>query len=310
MDGTINDRLKYTIVLGNGFDLDLGLKTRYSEFIDSVEWKDMYKKRSEKLHQYSLIQYLYGKRYTDEWFDIESALLDYVSLSQDGNFAKNPKEDKEDYRLVCDTLTTYLINQIKCNPSDIEQSCALKVMKSLSHQFDWYNRKLYSFNFTPIELYHNIFCFSRKLDANYVHGKILNNSIIIGVETNDIDLIAPGYTFLIKSNNETYCSSSLSLDLLRSQEVIIFGHSLNEMDMGYFEEYFKMMEQNTNVGKRLTVITYSDASRQQILDNLRRCGISVQKLFTHSTFDIIRTKKVEEQNAEESRLFEEFLNRL
>ena len=143
-----------------------------------------------------------------------------------------------------------------------------------------------------------------------MHGKILNNSIIIGVETNDIDLIAPGYTFLIKSNNETYCSSSLSLDLLRSQEVIIFGHSLNEMDMGYFEEYFKMMEQNTNVGKRLTVITYNDASRQQILDNLRRSGISVQKLFTHSAFDIIRTKKVVEQNAEESRLFEEFLNRL
>ncbi|MBO6145041.1 MAG: hypothetical protein J6O54_07285 [Prevotella sp.] len=310
MDGIINDRLKYTIVLGNGFDLDLGLKTRYSDFIDSVEWKDMYKKRSEELHQFSLIQFLNGKRYTDEWFDIESALLDYVSHRQDGSFAKNPKVDIEDYRILCKTLVSYLNNQINKDLTDMEQSCAVKVLKTLSGQLGWYDRKLYSFNFTPIELYNRIFSSGRELETNYVHGMISNNSIIIGVETKDINKIAPGYTFLIKSNNNSYRSSSLSSDLLRSQEVIFFGHSLNEMDMGYFEEYFEMMEQNTDVERRLTIVTYNDASRQQILDNLRRSGISVQKLFTHSTFDIIKTKKIEERNAEECRSFEEFLNRL
>lgn len=30
---------KKILIIGNGFDIDLGLKTRYSDFSDSKDWK-------------------------------------------------------------------------------------------------------------------------------------------------------------------------------------------------------------------------------------------------------------------------------
>jgi hypothetical protein len=30
------------LIIGNGFDLDLGLKTRYSDFAKSKEWNQLY----------------------------------------------------------------------------------------------------------------------------------------------------------------------------------------------------------------------------------------------------------------------------
>ncbi len=307
----INNKLKYTIVIGNGFDLDLKYKTRYSDFVESVEWEEMYKKRLIQLKRHSLLQYLNGKRYTDEWFDIESALLEYVSRRKDGSFVSNFKHDKEDYLNVCKALNVYLTNQIHTNPRSFNNTCAGKFLREISFNWNRENKKMYSFNFTPIEFYVEHLPSFHSPEVNYVHGQIKDTSLIIGIEVDDIHEIAPGYSFLIKSNNRNYKSSELSSDLKKSQEVIFFGHSLNNIDKGYFEEYFKMMETNEDKDKRITILTYDDDSKQQLLDNLRKNNISVQKLFTHSLIKVIRTKHVKEnQNNEDSIVFSELLKRL
>ena len=147
--------------------------------------------------------------------------------------------------------------------------------------------------------------------VNYVHGTIEDSSLILGVEVEDFGEMAPGYSFLIKSNNRSYKSSELASDLKNSQEVVFFGHSLNNIDMGYFEEYFKMMERNDDNTKHITIITYDENSKQQLLDNLRKSGISVQKLYTHSHVEVIRTKFVNDnQNNSDTLAFNQLLERL
>lgn len=311
MGKSINDRLRYTIVIGNGFDLDLKFKTRYSDFVESEEWKRMYEQRSKTHKQYSLLQYLNGKRYTDEWFDIESALLDYVSKRKDGSFVSNVEQDKEDYNQVCKALNDYLTCHINNSHHFLDETCAGRLLKSISKDSDWSYKRFYSFNFTPIELYDKVLGNIYESKLHYLHGQILKSSVILGIEVDDIHDIAPGYSFLIKSNHPSYKSSELVHDLMKSDDVIIFGHSMNRIDMGYFQEYFRMMENNEDKDKRITILTFDEDSKQQLMDNLRKCGISVQKLYTHSRVEVIRTKFVNDnQNDSDTLAFNELLEKL
>ena len=54
--------MKYEIdnllITGNGFDMDLGLETSYSKFIESEEWKNMRNNRKREYSSPSLIDYL------------------------------------------------------------------------------------------------------------------------------------------------------------------------------------------------------------------------------------------------------------
>ena len=64
-----------TLVIGNGFDLDLGMNTRYSDFAKSEYWpKDV----SSSNH--NLQQYLNERKDMDCWFDLEQCLLDYCMI--------------------------------------------------------------------------------------------------------------------------------------------------------------------------------------------------------------------------------------
>lgn len=302
--------LKYTIVVGNGFDLDLGFKTKYSDFVESVEWKTMYDERSSKSQSYSLLQYLNGKRYTEEWFDIESALIDYVSKKKDGSFVDNLAEDREDYDIVCNTLANYLDSHVTRKSHDISQTCAGRLLRNMCLDSDWEYKRFYTFNFTPINLYCSALGSIHSPKINYVHGKIENRSHILGIETKNISEIAPGYSFLIKSNNSAYKSSFLPFDLMKSKNVVFFGHSFNCIDFGYFEEYFKMMENTPDANKGIFIITYDEMTKQQLFDNLRLSGISVQKLFTHSHVEVIRTKDIYQEKKSDTETFEKLLSNI
>ena len=83
-------------IIGNGFDLDLGLPTRFSDFANSTFWPIAKKKDKPQelptrtargsfmamlpLHQNTLLEhYLEDKRDKESWFDLEGYLLDYAS---------------------------------------------------------------------------------------------------------------------------------------------------------------------------------------------------------------------------------------
>ena len=312
------DQLRYKydtmLVIGNGFDINLGLRTTYKDFVNSRIFKRMYVKRIQEKSkgdnpQPSLIDFLYGKKFLEKWYDIESALLEYVSRKLDGSFVNNVEEDKKDYELVCNSLVEYLAGLFKVKDQlglaqKMGESAAGQLLKKMSS----YKSIVYSFNYTPIDLIVGAIYAPGDINSYRVHGKIeketifegnlKDNSIILGIETNDINSIAPGYSFLLKSNNPSYKSTNLASDLLDSKNVIFFGHSLNQMDFGYFEGYFRKLASNTDNNRMLTIITKDETSRITILDNIRKMGFPARDIFAHTNVQFILTDKIDKDMIE------------
>lgn len=324
------DRFKYKydhlLVIGNGFDLNLGLKTTYRNFVESCIFKKMYIKRIQEKRemgnsQPSLIDYLYGKKFCERWYDIEQALLEYVSKRPDGSYVNNVEEDKKDYELICSALIGYLANLFMTG-NDLEREMMMEKSSAgqLLKRFCSERNNIYSFNYTPINLIINAIFGHTSLTPIQLHGKIKeetifkgnikDNAIILGIETNDINTIASGYSFLLKSNNPAYRSSNIAIDLMNTKNVIFFGHSLNQMDFGYFKDYFEMLMSNTDKERTLTIITKDEVSRVALLDNLRSMGISVRDVFAHTKVEFILTALLSEDNKEEHERFNNLMTQI
>lgn len=317
------DRFKYKydhlIVIGNGFDLNLGLKTTYRNFIESCIFKKMYVKRIQERRekgniQPSLIDYLYSKKFSERWYDIEQALLEYVSKRPDGSYVNNVEEDKKDYELVCNTLVEYFASILKSLEfKEIEKMHKLPAGQLLKASLYSSRNKVYTFNYTPIdEVLETISTIKVHGEINMetiAKGEINKSHIILGVETNDIGSIAPDYTFLLKSNNAAFRSSQIALDLSQAKNVIFFGHSLNQMDFGYFDEYFKVLTSNTDKERTLTIITKNEESRIALFDNIRKMGISVRDIYAHTSTQFILTDMIN-TDKEESEKFDKLIESL
>lgn len=319
------DKFKYRydhlLIIGNGFDLNLGLPTSYRDFVESCIFKKMYVKRMQEKRAKSntlpsLIDYLYGKKFCERWYDIEQALLEYVSRKPDGSFVNNEEEDKKDYELVCQALVEYFAGILKAlgfkEIKKMRETPAGQVLRALNSS----RNIVYTFNYTPIEkVFETIYNATIKVHGEIeidtiAKGEINKSHIILGIETNDLNTIAPGYTFLLKSNNAAFHSSQIALDLLLAKNVIFFGHSLNQMDFGYFEGYFKLLASNIDKDRRLTIITKDDKSRVSIFDNIRRMGISVRDIYVHTKVEYILTDNLDNKESEDSKSFEERLKRM
>ena len=317
------DRFKYKydhlLVIGNGFDLNLGLPTSYRNFVESSVFKKMYvkrmhEKRAEGNTQPSLIDYLYGKKFCERWYDIEQALLEYVSRKPDGSFVNNIEVDQKDYELVCNALIGYFANILKSlSWKTINTMCgspAGQLLKELRSS----RSIVYTFNYTPtdevLETLSTIKVHGKIEKDTIAKGEIHKSHIILGIETKDINNIAPGYTFLLKSNNAAFCSSQIAMDLLQAKNVMFFGHSLNQMDFGYFKEYFNLLESNTDKERTLTIVTKDNDSRVALFDNLRKMGISVRDIYARTNVNIILTDKLDDKESEDSKKFNTLLKEL
>ena len=324
------ERFKYKydhmLVIGNGFDLNLGLRTTYRDFVNSRIFKRVYVKRMKEKNSKgnpspSLIDYLYGKKFIEKWYDIEEALLEYVSPKPDGSFVNNVEIDRRDYEHVSDALIEYLASLFKTGDNlrqanKMEASPAGKLLKSFSSE----KNIIYSFNYTPIHIIINNVFAKSSIEAVRVHGKIEeetifkgnieDNHIILGIETNDISKIAPGYTFLLKSNNPIYKSTFIASDLLNTEHVIFYGHSLNKMDFGYFREFFNCLASNQDTKRKLTIFTKNKESRVSLLDNLRMAGVSVRDIFAHTNVEIILTDDIGRKDTESEKRFYNLLERI
>lgn len=256
---------KKVLIIGNGFDLDLGLKTRYSDFAKSEYWPN----KDNILLEENLQKAMNGAADMDAWFDLEQVLADYAA-SQHGDTFVRPShyfaEDKPFFERLTNGLTQYLENEQR--KRDINKdSVAAKVLKAIVE--NGYFSSIYSFNYTDLS------CLAAKtgvevIKYEHVHGCLKDNSIILGVD-DKIDL-CKGYSFLYKTFNKYYTSHHIQYDLQEADEVVFFGHSLGPNDYHYFQQFFKYQcrdGMDSKDMKRITFFTYDDQSRISLLEKLR-----------------------------------------
>lgn len=96
-----------------------------------------------------------------------------------------------------------------------------------------------------------------------------------------------------KAVDINYRSTNIISQLALSHDVFIFGHSFGTIDIEYFKPYFLHIFNQDIVEDQnhpsITIFTYNEASRIQILKHIHDMGINRQRLFNLCDFRIFRT---------------------
>lgn len=294
------------IILGNGFDLDLGLQTSYSDFAKSEFWQDLMADNNHSTNSQRLLGYLKGKYDVEKWIDIEAALLEYALDKTENHRISNAEEDKEDYKQLCQALKQYLIEQ----QNDYVPS-AISVARGLMGSFKSITNasKLYSFNYTQLDVLAQKLNIRMDYDAVHIHGSLMDEgNLILGIDTNKT--IDERYSFLYKTQNRQYRHTDILKDLRDKDEYIFFGHSLNGMDYSYFSSLFGQLSNNSLSTSRLTIIAKNEDDENRFKNFLRREYISLQGLYSNSIPTFILTDEVYKKSEGEIKKVEELFERL
>lgn len=285
------------IILGNGFDLDLGWETSYEAFYNKQKLKN-FQTDEDDLFQFVI------KNAPGNWFDLERTLYEYVQ-----HRAKNPaskdivQRDIQDYNNSFKIPLMHFISQAAKGEIG-KESHAYKLLEAyiearkgrFSHLS---SNKIYSFNYTPLlDVFHKIDS-TVKTTYTPVHGRTYDESIIFGFH--DAPNVPREYRFLQKSMDRNYKSSDMVTQSLKADTLVFFGLSLGYIDGAYFKNLFDQLSNRTNpqmVNKHLFFITKNAQSEEDCKNNLLDMGINLQLLYNSNEVQFIYTDEKEGQKTE------------
>lgn len=299
-------------IIGNGFDLDLGFKLSYKDFVNSQYWPfDKINSNNEKyeLDIYadepqviSFSDFLCG--YLPScWYDLEGLIQSFVINTKFYDF--NLEFSKEAYFRLCSKLHEYISNEFESRIKSINKDCcAAKVLGAIINNKGF---KIYNFNYTDLRRIASQLSIRDDFSYEHVHGSVKDNTIILG--SKEISKVAYDYLFMVKSFNRNYESHSIRYDLQKADEIVFFGHSLGEVDYVYFQEFFQKQSSPTSFkdSKKITIITLNDESRMKILSQLREMNdFQTEKLINSNKFQFIMTDSADFNEKK----FDEFIKHL
>lgn len=303
--------MAHTILInGNGFDANLGLKSSYSDFIKETEWGqicDFVNIRFDKRYQtISLLLHLI-KASKDSllWFDIENEIHKFIKQYPHSNEVAIRFSGfvEQEFIMVKNALYNYLkrISEVFIPDTDNWSYILINKLQESSKEY-----KVFTFNYT------NCFdlCGLPFGNCTFIHGNLKDKDIVLGCEELKYEYLPDAFSFLLKSNMVNRPNNIIE-ELFDATEVIFFGHSLNEFDFIYFEEFFTRISFPIEHQLYLTFITRNNKSELEIRNNIRKHNIQVQNLFKsniQTTF--IQTEPDESVIQKEKDKWESLLNRI
>ena len=125
-----------------------------------------------------------------------------------------------------------------------------------------------------------------------VHVSLENGDFVLGCDLHPGDKVNRQLSFMYKYNMVKH-SNYIVKNLMTAKEITFFGHSVNEMDFGYFRQFFEVVSKTPDLIRHLTFITYDDESERCIKDNIRNQGIDVTGLYNNlDSFTFLHTKNL------------------
>ncbi len=220
----------HLVIIGNGFDLNLGLKTKYSDFIDDEAFKSLVLVDKPNLLCHYLYKVHLKERNLDNWIDVETTLkVASRAYEKQARF-------KNDFDELKQTLIKYY--QEKIDKQKLDKTSRAYQFLSKTNMNDII---IIDFNYTNstkriLSEFGRIN--NREIDRRVIkiHGSYSANDIILGVE--DGASIGKDHEFIIKSNNLNYVGFNLNRLLENARIFSVFGHSLGETDHMYFKSFF------------------------------------------------------------------------
>lgn len=291
------------LLIGNGFDCDLGLNTKYSDFVKSQYFTKHLtgdfdvRKLDEYDYDFNIFDYLqYKYDENKNWIDIEHELAELATRDVefwDTNsglmYKTHPvmgDKQKKSFELLKIKLNEYLYHiDLKVK----KDSCAYRLLQIINGNS---SVQIVSFNYTYLDLIDG-FRGNFKTRCYHVHGVLSDNepsSIILGFQ-DDLD-IDKSYCRMIKSHQPRYYSSHIEDFLDYTDEVIFFGLSMGDVDYPYFSEFFKnqCVKNDKKDRKIISFFTFDEDSRQDILYQLRMMNDKKTRyFFEYSNLAFYRT---------------------
>jgi len=284
------------LILGNGFDLDLGLPTSYNHFMASEEFNNL-------TNNY-FVEYL--KQQTERnWIDIENEFKTYLNQIKGAPVVehyiiptdKQKEQQKEfikNYQDLVIALHTYLS---KIDYSQInKKSTAAQVLKKIVEDKSF---TIFSFNYTNLkEIIKKVTgpTMASMPPLCHIHGSVDSNNIIFGVE--DDAQIDRKYEIIIKSMSPHFHSNNIKHTLENAPSVTFFGHSLGETDYPYFREFFETQSnvkksQEKPKNKMIHIFTKDENSRMELMGRLREMNNrQTGELYDLNNFHIYKNNEI------------------
>ena len=174
-------------IIGNGFNLDLGWKTSYKDFVSSDYWP---LKDNEPCCP--MAKYIKSRTEVDRWYDLESILKEYASDKHFYHDRPFPQEE-EFFNELRERLISFL--NVEVHKAVNTESMAARVLRAIVS--NGYFSSIYTFNYTNLYEIAQKVGIRSKFDYESVHGCLASNSIILGVD--DSANLREGYSYLRNS---------------------------------------------------------------------------------------------------------------
>lgn len=298
---------KSILVIGNGFDLDLGLKTKYSDFAKSNYWPNVdYKSLpitpdghildlEDEPQYFSMKDYIETIRKSvledKTWFDLEKELLNFAVGFAPNNTFSTAYEDRIYFDHLRLGLQKFIEDEQEKSSTTIKtDSCAANVLKA--NCFDM----VYSFNYTDLNQFRKILGLSQEMQCQHLHGDLSHNSIILGV---DETKLASDYAWLHKTSSRHYPYHDVYNTLKNAKDIIFFGLSFGSIDFIYFERFFQELSSGNPIEEKskqnITIVTKNEDSQSEIKDRIREMNVELRRLFEQSHLEFIITDEKRSQ---------------
>lgn len=272
------------LIVGNGFDLSIGFKTSYGDFM-----KSSYFPHEETSN---LCSYLH-KQYEENmgWIDIENELSEYSRMlttkklnAKKYNTILDIDSLREEYDELKSSLKCYLQEETKRAFGPSPDNPAKRVIDQLPAE-----SKIISFNYTSIieRMTRDRFCAS-KGNLLHIHGSLAPyDDIVFGVE--DSAKLSKEHVFLYKVHSPHLKVQEFSDWLNSAERIIFYGYSLGDTDRQYFEKFFRKLCSDDRTYTELVFYYYDQSSYDNLIWQL-------QMLTNHKLTQLQILNKIEFKN--------------
>lgn len=269
------------LVIGNGFDLSLGLKTSYGDFMSNIRYYVV-----DTPFNHKIISYLIEKVQKENWIDIENELKNYANIcGYDEVFYKF----KNDYKLLCSLLSRYLSDVIE-ESKDKELKANPKLINALNQTE---SNGLFILNFNYTDTVHTLFDNEPTFPVikHHIHGSLVDGKdIVFGVE--DGYKLKQEHSFLYKSHNRVLNVNHLNERFEDAKHILFYGYSLGQTDHSYFEDFFREQSTKGCERKKFDFFYYDEAAYDDLFWQLRK--LTNNRMVQFKTFNEVNFIKVKE----------------
>lgn len=235
------------IVIGNGFDIDLGWRTSYRDFYECKKGWEMFKTDEDDLFQYII------KHVAENWFDFERTLHEYCVKKSKEDVSKDIiSKDLNTYKSLKSELGFFIQERSKeaVNKHSFAYRLLEKYIEVCKYRLSGDSAPLlYSFNYTALD------DVAKQIDPKWnfsyspLHGTLKRNNIIFGFH-DDMNIIRE-YRDLQKSSDGPFDPAQFVNPLMDASNIIFFGVSMGYIDSVYFKKMFQRVSVIGDIRERM-----------------------------------------------------------